>query len=86
MSFLSVRCDVAITRHDNETLIEMSGMVDLFGYQPEIACFEVIHELKLIDEHVHCEMKRILKKVQTGEFAREWIVKNQSMMSWLKRK
>ena len=78
------------------------------GYQPEIAYFEVMHELKLIvdllneggmeymrysvsntaeygdytrgpqviDEHVRENMKRILKEVQTGEFAREWILEN----------
>jgi ketol-acid reductoisomerase len=78
------------------------------GYQPEIAYFEVMHELKLIvdllneggmeymrysvsntaeygdytrgpmiiDEHVRDNMKRILKEVQTGEFAREWILEN----------
>jgi ketol-acid reductoisomerase len=86
-----------------ETLVEA-------GYQPEIAYFEVMHELKLIvdllneggmeymrysvsntaeygdytrgpriiDDHVRCEMKRILKEVRTGEFAREWILENQA--------
>jgi ketol-acid reductoisomerase len=84
-----------------ETLVEA-------GYQPEIAYFEVMHELKLIvdllneggmkymrysvsntaeygdytrgprviDDHVRCEMKKILSEVQTGEFAREWILEN----------
>lgn len=78
------------------------------GYQPEIAYFEVMHELKLIvdllneggmelmrysvsntaeygdytrgpriiDEHVRSEMKKILAEVQSGEFAREWILEN----------
>jgi len=86
-----------------ETLVEA-------GYQPEIAYFECMHELKLIvdllneggmeymrysvsntaefgdytrgpriiDEHVRAEMKKILKEVQTGEFAREWILENQA--------
>jgi ketol-acid reductoisomerase len=86
-----------------ETLVEA-------GYQPEIAYFEVMHELKLIvdllneggmeymrysvsntaeygdytrgpriiDDHVRSEMKKILKEVQTGEFAREWILENQA--------
>ena len=86
-----------------ETLVEA-------GYQPEIAYFEVMHELKLIvdllneggmeymrysvsntaeygdytrgpriiDERVKGEMKKILKEVQTGEFAREWILENQA--------
>jgi len=80
------------------------------GYQPEIAYFECMHELKLIvdllneggmeymrysvsntaefgdytrgprviDEHVKAEMKKILKEVQNGEFAREWILENQA--------
>jgi ketol-acid reductoisomerase len=80
------------------------------GYQPEIAYFECLHELKLIvdlmyeggisrmrysvsdtaeygdltrgkriiTEETRKEMKRILKEVQTGEFAREWILENQA--------
>jgi ketol-acid reductoisomerase len=80
------------------------------GYQPEIAYFECMHEMKLIvdllneggmslmrysvsntaeygdytrgprviDDHVKSEMRRILKEVQTGEFAREWILENQA--------
>jgi len=84
-----------------ETLIEA-------GYQPEIAYFEVMHELKLIvdllneggmgymrysvsntaeygdytkgprviDERVKSEMGKILSEIQTGEFAREWILEN----------
>jgi len=80
------------------------------GYQPEIAYFECLHELKLIidliyedglammrysvsdtaeygdltrgprviNEQVRSEMKRILKEIQTGEFAREWILENQA--------
>ena len=78
------------------------------GYQPEIAYFECLHELKLIVDMIHlwgisgmrarvsdtaeygdltrgrrviteetrAEMKRILKEVQSGEFAREWILEN----------
>ncbi|RLI82233.1 ketol-acid reductoisomerase [Archaeoglobales archaeon] len=84
-----------------ETLVEA-------GYQPEIAYFEVLHELKLIidliyeggiynmwravsetakyggmtrgkrifNESTRNEMRRILKEIQTGEFAREWILEN----------
>lgn len=86
-----------------ETLVEA-------GYQPEVAYFECLHELKLIvdlmyeggiegmrysisdtaeygdltrgpmivTEAVRTEMKRILKSIQDGEFAREWILENQS--------
>lgn len=80
------------------------------GYQPEIAYFECLHELKLIvdliyeggfswmrysisdtaqygdltrgprviDAHVRAEMRRILEEIQTGAFAREWILENQA--------
>ncbi len=78
------------------------------GYQPEIAYFECLHELKLIvdliqehgisgmrysisdtaeygdmtrgkrviSEDVREEMELILEEIQTGEFAREWILEN----------
>ncbi len=84
-----------------ETLVEA-------GYQPEIAYFECLHELKLIvdlfyevgiqgmrkrvsdtaeygdysrgpriiNDRTRKEMKKILKEVQTGKFAREWIREN----------
>jgi ketol-acid reductoisomerase len=80
------------------------------GYQPEIAYFEVLHELKLIvdliyeggleymrysvsdtaeygdltrgprviTEQTRAEMKKMLKEIQSGEFAREWILENQA--------
>lgn len=80
------------------------------GYQPEIAYFEVLHELKLITDLIYrkgiygmrqnvsdtakygditrgdrvvpestkAEMKKILAEIQTGEFAREWILENQA--------
>ena len=86
-----------------ETLVEA-------GYQPEIAYFECMHELKLIvdlfyeggmsymrysisdtaeygdytrgprviDAHVRETMRQILKEVQSGTFAREWILENQA--------
>ncbi len=86
-----------------ETLIEA-------GYQPEIAYFECLHELKLIvdliyekgisgmrsiisntaeygdltvgpqviDNHVRETMKKVLKRIQSGEFAKEWILENQA--------
>ena len=85
-----------------DTLIEA-------GYQPEIAYFEVLHELKLITdliqesgiagmrrkvsntacygdltrgkriitERTRKEMKKILKEIQKGKFAREWIKENE---------
>ena len=86
-----------------ETLVEA-------GYQPEIAYFECLHELKLIvdlfyqggisymrysvsdtaefgdytrgnriiTEETREEMRQILSEIQTGEFAREWILENQA--------
>ncbi len=80
------------------------------GYQPEIAYFECLHELKLIidlvqthgimgmrarvsdtaeygdltrgkkivTEKTRDEMRKILKDVQEGEFAREWILENRT--------
>ncbi len=86
-----------------ETLVEA-------GYQPEIAYFEVLHELKLItdliyrdgimgmrarvsdtakygditrgkrivSEETKKEMRKILEEIQTGQFAREWILENQA--------
>ncbi len=81
-----------------ETLVEA-------GYQPEVAYYECLHEVKLItdllheggikkmhqfvsetakygdltrgprviDAHVKNEMRRILKEIQDGRFARQWI-------------
>jgi len=80
------------------------------GYQPEIAYFECLHELKLIvdliwehgiagmrysisdtaeygdltrgpriiDENVRETMRELLADIQSGEFAREWILENQA--------
>ena len=80
------------------------------GYQPEMAYFECMHEVKLITDLLHeggiggmrnsisdtaeygdlsrgprivtkdtkAEMKKILKEVQSGEFAKEWILENQA--------
>ena len=80
------------------------------GYQPEVAYFECLHELKLIvdlfyqggisymrysvsdtaefgdytrgpriiTEETRWEMKQILSEIQSGEFAREWILENKA--------
>ncbi len=80
------------------------------GYQPEMAFFECLHELKLIvdlfyqgglgymrysvsntaeygdysrgprivTDQTRAEMKKILKEIQSGEFAREWILENKA--------
>ncbi len=80
------------------------------GYQPEMAFFECLHELKLIvdlfyqgglsymrysvsntaeygdytrgprivNEQTRAEMKKILKEIQSGQFAREWILENKA--------
>jgi ketol-acid reductoisomerase len=86
-----------------ETLVEA-------GYQPEVAYYECLHELKLIvdllheggltkmhqfisetakygdltrgprvvNDRVKAEMKKILKEVQNGKFAKQWIEENAS--------
>jgi ketol-acid reductoisomerase len=80
------------------------------GYQPEIAYYECLHEMKLIvdliyegglslmrysvsdtaeygdltrgpqviNEDTKDEMREILRAIQSGEFAREWILENQA--------
>ena len=86
-----------------ETLVEA-------GYQPEVAYFECMHEMKLIvdlmyqgglaymrysvsdtaeygdysrgprviNDAVKTEMRKILGEIQSGQFAREWILENQA--------
>jgi len=93
----------ALVKTAFETLVEA-------GYQPEVAYFECLHELKLIvdlfyqgglgymrysvsdtaeygdytrgprviDEHVRATMKQILKEVQDGTFAKQWIAENEA--------
>lgn len=90
-----------LVRAGFDTLVEA-------GYQPEIAYFECLHELKLIvdlmyeggianmrysisdtaeygditrgrriiNEETREEMRIILDEIQSGEFAREWILEN----------
>jgi len=91
----------ALVKAAFETLVEA-------GYQPEMAYFECMHELKLIvdlfyqgglnymrysvsntaefgdytrgprivTEQTKQEMKKILDEVQSGQFAKEWILEN----------
>jgi len=93
----------ALVQAGFETLVEA-------GYQPEIAYFECLHELKLIvdlmyeggmdymrysisntaeygdysrgprviNEDTKAEMAEILYEIQSGEFAREWILENKA--------
>lgn len=93
----------ALVKAGYETLVEA-------GYQPEMAYFECVHELKLIvdliyengiagmrysisdtaeygdltrgpriiTEETKDEMRQILSEIQSGEFAREWILENQA--------
>jgi ketol-acid reductoisomerase len=97
-----------------ETLVEA-------GYQPEIAYFECLNEMKLIvdliyegglsymrysisdtaeygdymvgkriiTEETRQEMKKVLQEIQTGKFAKEWILENQAnrpMFNTLRKK
>src|SRR5262245_7242451 len=93
----------ALIKASFDTLVEA-------GYQPEVAYFECMHELKLIvdlfyqgglaymrysvsdtaeygdysrgprviEERVRAEMQKILHEIQTGQFAREWVLENQA--------
>ncbi|MFD1781089.1 ketol-acid reductoisomerase [Fredinandcohnia salidurans] len=93
----------ALVKAGFETLVEA-------GYQPEVAYFECLHELKLIvdlmyeeglagmrysisdtaqwgdfvtgprivTDSVKAEMKEVLKDIQTGKFAKGWILENQA--------
>src|SRR6478672_6629819 len=93
----------ALMKAGFETLVEA-------GYQPELAYFECLNEMKLIvdliaegglermrysvsdtaefgdyyagpkliDEHVKDNMRKLLKDIQDGTFARTWILENQS--------
>ena len=93
----------ALVKAAYDTLVEA-------GYQPEMAFFECLHELKLIvdlfyqgglsymrysvsntaefgdytrgpriiTEETKAEMKKILNEIQTGQFAREWILENKA--------
>ncbi len=93
----------ALVKAAFETLVEA-------GYQPEMAFFECMHELKLIvdlfyqgglnymrysvsntaeygdytrgprivTEQTKQEMKKILHEIQTGQFAKEWILENRA--------
>ncbi|HCM42330.1 MAG TPA: ketol-acid reductoisomerase [Candidatus Omnitrophica bacterium] len=92
-----------LIRNGYEVLVEA-------GYQPEMAYFECLHEVKLITDAIFIEgisgmhrrvsdtaeygdysrgkrvvpasakkeMKKILKEVQTGAFAREWMEENRT--------
>ena len=80
------------------------------GYQPEVAYFECMHEMKLIvdllhegglkkmhqfvsetakygdltrgpriiDEHVKQSMREVLKEIQDGTFAKQWVAENKA--------
>lgn len=93
----------ALVKAGFETLTEA-------GYQPEVAYFECLHELKLIvdllyegglenmrysvsdtaqwgdfvsgprviNDETKARMKEVLEDVQSGEFAKEWILENQA--------
>ncbi|MEM7726398.1 MAG: ketol-acid reductoisomerase [Cyanobacteria bacterium P01_A01_bin.45] len=93
----------ALIKAGFETLVEA-------GYQPELAYFECLHEVKLIvdlvvegglatmrdsisntaeygdytrgprivNEDTKAEMRKILSEIQSGQFAREFVLENQS--------
>ncbi|MBD2092143.1 ketol-acid reductoisomerase [Microcoleus sp. FACHB-1515] len=93
----------ALIKAGFETLVEA-------GYQPEVAYFECLHEVKLIvdlvvegglaqmrdsisntaeygdytrgprivTDQTRAEMRKVLTEIQTGQFAREFVLENQS--------
>jgi ketol-acid reductoisomerase len=93
----------ALIKAGFETLVEA-------GYQPELAYFECLHEVKLIvdlvvegglakmrdsisntaeygdytrgprivNDQTKAEMRRVLSEIQSGQFAREFVLENQS--------
>jgi ketol-acid reductoisomerase len=93
----------ALVKAAYETLVDA-------GYQPEVAYFECLHELKLIvdlmyeagisgmrysisdtaefgdmtrgpriiTDDTRAEMKKILREIQDGQFAKEWVLENQA--------
>jgi ketol-acid reductoisomerase len=93
----------ALVQAGFETLVDA-------GYDPQMAYFECLHELKLIvdlmyekglagmrysisntaeygdytrgrrvvDDHVREQMQAILREIQSGDFAREWIAENRA--------
>ncbi|MHC4487520.1 MAG: ketol-acid reductoisomerase, partial [Planctomycetota bacterium] len=70
----------ALIKAGFETLVEA-------GYQPEIAYFECMHEVKLIVDLMYqggLEMKKILSEVTSGEFAKEWVNEYQSGLKTFK--
>ena len=99
----------ALVKAAFDTLVEA-------GYQPEMAYFECMHELKLIvdlfyqgglnymrysvsntaeygdytrgprivTDATRAEMKKILTEIQTGQFAREWILENKANQAGFK--
>jgi ketol-acid reductoisomerase len=92
-----------LIRHGFETLVEA-------GYQPEVAYFECLHEVKLIvdllhegglkkmhefisetakygdfvsgprviNEETRARMREVLTDIQTGKFAKDWVLENQA--------
>ena len=93
----------ALIKAGFETLVEA-------GYQPELAYFECLHELKLItdmiyasgiqgmrkrvsdtakwgdisrgprviDAHVKATMRQLLREIQSGQFAKEWVAEHEA--------
>jgi ketol-acid reductoisomerase len=99
-----------LIRHGFETLVEA-------GYQPEVAYFECLHEVKLIvdllhegglskmhdfisetakygdfvsgprviNEETRQRMREVLADIQSGKFAKDWILENQAGLPTYKK-
>jgi ketol-acid reductoisomerase len=100
-----------------ELIVQGFNTLVAAGYQPEVAYFECMHEMKLIvdllhegglkkmhqfvsdtakygdltrgprivDQHVRDNMKQVLKEVQDGTFAKQWIDENKAGQKNYKR-
>ncbi len=60
-------------------LIYEGGIAEMHKYVSETAKFgDLTRGGRVIDEHVRQNMKKILDEIQTGAFAREWVLENQA--------
>ncbi len=60
-------------------LIYEGGIAEMHKFVSETAKYgDLTRGNRVIDEHVRAEMKKILDEIQTGVFAKEWVLENQA--------
>jgi ketol-acid reductoisomerase len=60
-------------------LIYEGGIAEMHKFVSETAKYgDLTRGNRVIDEHVRETMKKILDEIQTGQFAREWVLENQA--------